>query len=187
MAIYYLDIDDEITSAAQRIRESGDSRIALVVQSGSRLASSRINFKLLAREARHRNRRLAIVAADASVRSLAEAAGLPVFGTVGEYQKAEAARPAGDGESLGQAAARATIGRAGPDGRPGGAPRSGRARQSGALERVAGARRPAGPRKDGRREAPARASGRRLAGCWSRPWRPRAWAPTCFCRRPRSC
>ncbi len=96
MAIYYLDIDDEITSAAQRIRESSESRVALVVQAGSRLASSRINFKLLAREARHHNRRLAVVAADASVRSLAEAAGLPVYGSVGEYQRADAAPPAAD-------------------------------------------------------------------------------------------
>jgi hypothetical protein len=99
MAIYYLDVDDEITSAAQRIRESSEERVALVVQPGSRLASSRINFKLLAREARHHGRRLAIVASDASVRSLAEAAGLPVFGTVGEYQRADAVRPAADEEA----------------------------------------------------------------------------------------
>ena len=91
MAIYYLDVDDEITSAAARIRDSSDSRIALVVQGGSRVATSRINFRLLAREARHRNRRLAIVAADASVRSLAQTAGLTVYSSVGEYQKAEAA------------------------------------------------------------------------------------------------
>jgi hypothetical protein len=90
MAIYYLDVDDEITSAAQRIRESGDRRIALVVQPGSRLATSRINFRLLAREARHRNRRLAIVAADPAIRSLAQTAGLPVFETVAEYQRSEA-------------------------------------------------------------------------------------------------
>jgi hypothetical protein len=95
MAIYYLDVDDEITSAAARIRDSSETRIALVIQGGSRVATSRINFKVLAREARHRNRRLAIVAADATVRSLAQSAGLPVFGSVSEYQKAESARPAG--------------------------------------------------------------------------------------------
>lgn len=94
MAIYYLDVDDEITSAAQRIRETGESRIALVVQSGSRVASSRINFKLLSREAQHHNRHLSIVAADASIRSLAEAAGLPVFASVAEYQRSQVAAPA---------------------------------------------------------------------------------------------
>jgi len=97
MAIYYLDVDDEITSAAQRIRETGESRIALVVQSGSRVASSRINFKLLSREAQHHNRHLSIVAVDASIRSLAEAAGLPVFESVAEYQRSQVAAPVEDG------------------------------------------------------------------------------------------
>ena len=76
MAIYYLDIDDEITSAAARIRGSADAHIALVMPAGSRVATSRINFKLLEREAKQRNKRLAIVAPDASVRSLAQSAGL---------------------------------------------------------------------------------------------------------------
>ena len=89
MAIYYIDIDDEITSAAARIRDSSDSRIGLVIQGGSRLATSRINFKLLAREARRHGRRLSIIAADASVRSLAQTADLPVFASVAEYQKSE--------------------------------------------------------------------------------------------------
>ena len=97
MAIYYLDVDDEITSAAQRIRETVESRIALVVQSGSRVASSRINFKLLSREAQHHNRHLSIVAVDASIRSLAEAAGLPVFESVAEYQRSQVAAPVEDG------------------------------------------------------------------------------------------
>ena len=95
MAIYYLDVDDEITSAAARIRDSSDTRIALVIHGGSRVATSRINFRLLAREAHNRGRRLAIVAADASVRSLAQTAGLPVYAAVSDYQRAEAARPAG--------------------------------------------------------------------------------------------
>jgi hypothetical protein len=95
MAIYYIDVDDEITSAAARLRDSSETRIALVIQGGSRLATSRINFRLLAREAQRHGRRLAIVAADASVRSLAQTAGLPVYASVAEYQRVEAARPPG--------------------------------------------------------------------------------------------
>jgi len=91
MAIYYLDIDDEITSAAARIRDSSDSRIALVLSGGSRVATSRINFRLLAREARQRNKRLAIITADASVQSVARSAELPVYATVNEYERSEAA------------------------------------------------------------------------------------------------
>ena len=91
MAIYYLDIDDEITSAAARIRDSSDSRIALVLSGGSRVATSRINFRLLAREAKQRSKRLAIVTADASVQSVARSADLPVYATVNEYERSEAA------------------------------------------------------------------------------------------------
>ena len=91
MAIYYLDVDDEITSAAARIRGSSDSRIALVLSGGSRVATSRINFRLLAREARTRNKHLAIIAADPSVQSVARSAELPVYGSGGEYEKAEEA------------------------------------------------------------------------------------------------
>ena len=54
--VFYLDVDDEITSAAARIRSSEDPRVGLVVPPGSRIATSRINFRLLAREALERNR-----------------------------------------------------------------------------------------------------------------------------------
>ena len=86
--IVYLDADDEITSAANRIRQADDTRVALVIPFGSRVATSRINFKLLAREAMVNGRRLDIVAPDASARALAASAGLPVFGSVGEYEAA---------------------------------------------------------------------------------------------------
>jgi hypothetical protein len=95
VAIYYLDVDDEITSAATRIRDSSDNRIALVLTGGSRVATSRINFILLAREARKRSKRLAIVTSDTSTQSVARSADLPVFGSVGEYERAEAARARG--------------------------------------------------------------------------------------------
>lgn len=86
--IVYLDVEDEITSAATRIRTADDRRVALVLPFGSRVATSRINFRLLAREATLSGRRLDIVAPDASARSLAAAAGLPVFASVGEYEEA---------------------------------------------------------------------------------------------------
>ncbi len=102
MAIYYLDVDDEITSAAARIRDSSDSRIALVLSSGSRVATSRINFRLLAREAKHRGKRLAIIAADPSVQSVARSAELRVYASVGDYERAEAAMLRGAGRQPGQ-------------------------------------------------------------------------------------
>ncbi len=86
MAVYYLDIDDEITSAAARIRATDDLAVVLVLPAGSRIATSRINFRLLAREAHQRNRRLAIVTPEASARALAATAGLPVFASMREYE-----------------------------------------------------------------------------------------------------
>ena len=86
--IVYLDVDDEITSAAARVRAAGERQVGLVVPNGSRLATSRINFRLLAREAQTRGRDLTIVSADAATRALAASAGLPVHASVGEYETA---------------------------------------------------------------------------------------------------
>ena len=95
----YLDVDDEITSAAARIRSSEATRVALVVPYGSRLSTSRMNFRLLSREALVNNRRLSIVAADAATRALAASAGLPVFVSVADYETARAEGQDGNGAS----------------------------------------------------------------------------------------
>jgi hypothetical protein len=123
--IVYLDAEDEITSAATRIRQADGKRVAIVIPFGSRVATSRINFKLLAREAMSNGRRLDIVAPDASARALAASAGLPVFASVGEYEAAlDAPEPAaGQGRVAGAAlAAGAAAGAAGPGAIAGGAP-----------------------------------------------------------------
>ncbi len=92
--ILYLDVDDEITSAAARIRNATETKVALVLPPGSRLATSRINFRLLAREALERNRVLSIVAADPAARAIAGSAGLPVHATVAEFEAAITPPPA---------------------------------------------------------------------------------------------
>ncbi len=109
--IVYLDVEDEITSAAARIRAAADTRVGLVLPFGSRVATSRINFRLLAREAMSHGRRLDIVAPDASARALAASAGLPVFGSVGEYE--EALDTEDDEKDARRAEARAAAGIAG--------------------------------------------------------------------------
>ena len=93
----YLDVDDEITSAAARIRGSEATKVALVVPYGSRIATSRMNFRLLSREALVNNRRLSIVATDPATRALAASAGLPVFASVAEWD--DAAGGTADGSS----------------------------------------------------------------------------------------
>ena len=81
MTIVYLDVDDEITSAAARIRTAEEVDVALVLPAGSRIATSRINFRLLAREAHRaepapRDRRPRGV--DAGARRVGRAAGVRV-------------------------------------------------------------------------------------------------------------
>lgn len=89
--VIYLDIDDEITSAASRIRSVEGRRVAVVLPHGSRVATSRINFRLLARDAITHEKRMSIVAGDGATRALAASAGLPVYASVQEYEAALAA------------------------------------------------------------------------------------------------
>ncbi len=84
--ILYLDSDDEITSAAARVRAVAGGRVAVVLPYGSRVATSRINFRLLARDALTHEKRLSVVSSDSATRALAASAGLPVFATVQEYE-----------------------------------------------------------------------------------------------------
>ena len=97
--IVYLDVDDEITSAAARIRDVAERRVALVLPYGSRVATSRINFRLLSRDAMLNEKQLAVVAGDSATRALAASAGLPVFASVGEYESSQAV--GGDGDDGG--------------------------------------------------------------------------------------
>ncbi len=119
MAIFYLDIDDEITSAAARIRGTSDLVVVLVLPAGSRIATSRINFRLLAREAQQRSRRLSIVAPDAAARALAATAGIPVYASTMEYEASLPGGPDG-GAGAGATALPAARPSSGPSGgRPG--------------------------------------------------------------------
>src|SRR6266699_710967 len=107
--IVYLDVDDEITSAASRIRSAPGTKVALVVPYGSRIATSRINFRLLSREALVSNRRLSVIAGDAASRALAASAGLPVFATVTEYESAIAGPKPAESDGAGPGEREASI------------------------------------------------------------------------------
>jgi hypothetical protein len=115
VSLIYLDVDDEITSAAARIRAAGAERVALVLPYGSRLATSRINFRLLAREATERGKRIEIICADSSARALALAAGLTVHPSVAAFE-GRAPAGSGAGESAAAGGAEAAPGGAAVDG-----------------------------------------------------------------------
>lgn len=120
--IVYLDAEDEITTAASRIRRAGGARVGVVIPFGSRVATSRINFRLLAREALDAGRRLDIVAPDPSARALAASAGLPVFASVGAYESALAHGDLDDAPAAGPATPAGSFRELSPAGRPAGAP-----------------------------------------------------------------
>ena len=148
VSIIYLDVDDEITSAANRMRTATDMRIALVLPAGSRVATSRINFRLLAREAQSHQHDLSIVAPEAATRALAASAGLAVYATVRELEEALEA-PGDAGEDV-PAADSATMIAGGPP-----APDRGRSGRGRDMARPAGDRAPEPPD-----ETPAPGSGR---------------------------
>ena len=88
MGVCYLEVDDEITSEIGRIRAVTDGEAIIVVPPGSRIATSRINFKLLAREAAVRRMNVVAVSDEPKVRALAISAGLPAYDSVVTAQQA---------------------------------------------------------------------------------------------------
>lgn len=160
MAIAYLDVDDEITTAAARIRDATDLEVVLVLPAGSRIATSRINFRLLAHEAFSHSRRLAIVAPEGSTRALAASAGLPVFATIPEYEEARGDAAGDRGEDAAGAgaggAAAVVVGLAGAEAAAVAGPAPGAAGPARGDDREARARASAGPPAG---EAPASGPG----------------------------
>lgn len=100
MAVWYLDNDDEITDAVARLRGVTDEQVVFVVPPGSRIATGRINFKLLAKEAGSRNVRMAIASPDQQVRAMATSAGVLSATTADQasaaLERGDVAPPPGD-------------------------------------------------------------------------------------------
>jgi baseplate J-like protein len=88
VATVYLENDDEITTAIGRIRAVGERDAIVVVPPGSKIATSRINFKLLAREAATRRMNVVAVSDEPQVRALAISAGLPAYDSIATAQQA---------------------------------------------------------------------------------------------------
>ena len=70
---------------------------------GSRLATSRINFRLLAHDAAARDKQVEIICADASARALAASAGLKVHPSVAAFEGRVPSAPLGSTDAAGMA------------------------------------------------------------------------------------
>lgn len=88
MSTIYVEADDEITTAIGRIRATTDTDAILVVPAGSKIATSRINFKLLARDAAERRMNVVAVSDEPQVRALAISAGLPAYDSISAAEQA---------------------------------------------------------------------------------------------------
>ena len=90
-------------------RPSGETFIRVGTELGSKVATYRINFRLLAREAQERGKRIEIVSADSSARALASSAGLAVHPSVAAYE----GHQSGVGGDITGAAAAGSLGTSG--------------------------------------------------------------------------
>jgi hypothetical protein len=88
MTVCYLEVDDEITGAIARLRAVKDGEAIIVVPPGSRIATSRINFKLLAREGNERRLNVVAVSDEPQTRALALSAGLPAYDSLPAAEQA---------------------------------------------------------------------------------------------------
>jgi len=95
--IYYLEPDEEITKVINRIRQSEEEGVVLVVPRNSTLTQSVINLKLLKRGAEEHDKMIGLVTTDRVTKNLADQLGVKVFARASEAEKAmlmtEAAKP----------------------------------------------------------------------------------------------
>lgn len=82
MDVLYFEPTDEVTKAIERVRDSEDPKVALVLPRGSLILQSIVNLKLIARTATTAKKELAIVTVDKIGRNLAMQVGIPVYGKI---------------------------------------------------------------------------------------------------------
>jgi len=80
--IIYLEPDEEITSAIDKVKQSKSNNLAIVVPRQATLLQSVVNLKLLAKEANNLGKSIAIVTADKIGRNLAAQVGLTVYDSI---------------------------------------------------------------------------------------------------------
>lgn len=84
--ILYLEPDEEITSVIDKIKQSKNTRLCLVVPREATLLQSVVNLKLLVKEASSLGKVIAIVTADKIGRNLAAKVGLTVYDSIKTQQ-----------------------------------------------------------------------------------------------------
>lgn len=83
----YIGVDDDITTIISNIKSSSADSIALVPPNRVGILQSAVNLKLLARAAKERRKKLALITGDSTLSTLAAAAGIPVARNLSEEPK----------------------------------------------------------------------------------------------------
>lgn len=84
--VIYLELDEEITSVIDKMKQSKATRLGLVVPKEATLLQSVINLRLLVREATNLDKEIALITADKIGRNLAAKVGLTVYDSVKNQQ-----------------------------------------------------------------------------------------------------
>ncbi|HEX7259563.1 MAG TPA: hypothetical protein VF272_01375 [Candidatus Saccharimonadia bacterium] len=92
--VIYLEVDEDITAAVDKLSKSESEKVQLVTTKRSTLLQSVINLKLLQKAAKGSNKELIIVTTDRVATSLAGRLGIPVASQVGETAKVPSAMAA---------------------------------------------------------------------------------------------
>ena len=91
--VIYLDPDEEITSALDKIKNTEDKGIILVVPKGATLLQSLVNLKLLSKRAIDLKKEIALVTSDKIGRNLASLVGFSVYSDIKEKAKIKPKEP----------------------------------------------------------------------------------------------
>lgn len=78
----FLGLDDEITDVVEKMRNTSDDDIVLVVPKGATLLQSAVNVRLLKKKSEDMDKKLSVVASDAVSKQLASQAGLNIHASI---------------------------------------------------------------------------------------------------------
>ena len=90
--IFYIDIDEEITSVIDRLKKSKTTENFFVVSPRSLILQSIVSLKLLKREAAREKKQIAMVVNDKSAGAKIEKAGILVVPSLKEFEGGEEIR-----------------------------------------------------------------------------------------------
>jgi len=85
--VVYIEPTDEIVDVVQRVRDTPDRAVALVLPVDAHLFQTPINLRLLAQFATREGRETSIISGEPRIQAMAQDAGLPIYASVPAYER----------------------------------------------------------------------------------------------------